>query len=165
MFTDRNCQFALMTMVSAAYCIPLATNFQSLPPFHSSTFPPFHPSTFPPFHPSTLPPFHSSTFPPFHLSTLPPFHPSTFPPFHSSTFPLFHPSTFPPFHLSTLPQSHTYRHIRTTPASIAARASPLRFRFRSRNRMAPSTNVMTTEKRRISEPTDMDTSGIARPWK
>lgn len=58
-----------------------------------------------------------------------------------------------------------YRQRSMTPVRMAAKAIPLRLRLRSLKKMAPRRNVITTEKRRMSEPTDIGTSGIARPWK
>ena len=49
------------------------------------------------------------------------------------------------------------------PVRMAVRAMPLRFRFRSLKKIAPRRNVITTEKRRMSEPTDIGTSGMASP--
>ena len=51
------------------------------------------------------------------------------------------------------------------PATMAARARPLRRRFVSWKNFAPSRNVITTEKRRMSDPTEIGTPGIASPWK
>ena len=60
---------------------------------------------------------------------------------------------------------HIRRVRRTTPTRIAASASPLRRRFVSWKNFAPSRNVITTEKRRSREPTEMGTSGMASPLK
>ena len=54
---------------------------------------------------------------------------------------------------------------RTTPRRIAASASVLRVRFVSWKNRAPRTNVMTTENRRSSEPTEIGASGIDSPLK
>ena len=59
-----------------------------------------------------------------------------------------------------IPRNYLPRHIRTTPASMAARATALRTRFVSWKNFAPRKNVMTTENLRSSEAAE-----IGAPWK
>ncbi len=57
------------------------------------------------------------------------------------------------------------RQRRTTPATMTARARPLRTRFVSWKSFAPSMKVITTENRRRSEHAEIGTSGRASPLK